>query len=488
MDSGESLCCQYLALEAFPQCEYVCSAFHAGFGQVSFGSNWRQKADCTFSCREETTSSTTTKEEEEEEEKEEALTGQRVQRHRRRIRVFNYHGSAYHGRGKHLTRCRLKHEDGGEGCEFNDNEGGGEEGGGTFEEGGPQEEQEEEENEEEEEEEEEEETEPPLDEEWADLPASVRGLKKKLRRLQLLHQNKLKKRAVVARRGRRPMPALSTTAEGEDDSDGIKRCYAEALTAVDPNNLCFSYDVVHECDLFHGGSVPDPKRWGGEGNKAIGGYPGSLRSFLRRFYKEDSVLGLGTTRLSQEQLVKKIVENPPNSDGENDFGGFVVLTGGKETRTGDILEGQFGFCHQRTTLSPAQLGPFTRWQATELYGSDAAAAKKLKTLCGQPGTLSRTSFHAGGETLSLEYFRWLIRERGLEGYKIRHFIFYRHKKYLSKYLRWLLQRRYDLRKEKNSDLMRNLLKLLCNGFYGGCAFFFKNVLPDSRIIFFPLSR
>ena len=47
--SQESLTAQYVALELFPECTVVCSNFHAGPGQQTFGSSHRQRAD-VFLC------------------------------------------------------------------------------------------------------------------------------------------------------------------------------------------------------------------------------------------------------------------------------------------------------------------------------------------------------------------------------------------------------------------------------------------------------
>jgi hypothetical protein len=161
------------------------------------------------------------------------------------------------------------------------------------------------------------------------------------------------------------------------------------------------------------------------------------------------------------------MESPSPSEGGT-FSGFLLLTGGQESKK-DILEGSFGFLHQRSTLQPEDLGHFTRMQALiRARGNVEQAEKFLKRMAEEPGTLSRTFFHERGETISTEFFKFLVQHRGLTGYRIRHFIFYRSALHLSPYITDKLQLRYDLRKVPNQQLLRELLKLLLNGcVFGG---------------------
>jgi hypothetical protein len=45
MDSMESIFCQYLSIVIFPDALYIFDGFHAGPGQICFGSDYRRKAD-----------------------------------------------------------------------------------------------------------------------------------------------------------------------------------------------------------------------------------------------------------------------------------------------------------------------------------------------------------------------------------------------------------------------------------------------------------
>jgi hypothetical protein len=268
-----------------------------------------------------------------------------------------------------------------------------------------------------------------------------------------------------------------------DDEDDLKRDYAEALTAVDPRNLLVTYNVVYECDLMHGKTAPDPRRW----NKRLDHeakhhkqFP-SIRALLEARHPLDSVLGFRTKEYSQEGLMAKIMAGGYNSEGQNSFGGFCTITGGKESRTGDgVIPGSWGFCHQRTTLDLDQLGEFTRMQAEMMVEEAAAkggqsekemAKKMLAKQLATEQTVLRRSFHEKGETISLDYLRFLVKERGLTGFKITHFIAYRCKPFMSGFMEDKLQRRYDLRDsvDPKDVLQRGLLKLTGNSIFGFMA-------------------
>jgi hypothetical protein len=74
---------------------------------------------------------------------------------------------------------------------------------------------------------------------------------------------------------------------------------------------------------------------------------------------------------------------------------------------------------QRDTLEKTDLGNFTTLQTQWQWGEDKAA-ERLTTVKGNVSTVSRTSFHDRGAALSLDAFRFLILQRGLAHYRIRH--------------------------------------------------------------------
>lgn len=290
-----------------------------------------------------------------------------------------------------------------------------------------------------------------------------------------------------------------------DDQYDMKMAYAAALTNVDPDHLVVTYQIVHECDLFHAKKLPNVNQW----NKytsgaqvrarqrldvaAGGGSGGSVadkkvakadawkfyktvRDYLATEHPVDSLLGTRYTSFTQDSLVKLILSKPYNStkDSEDDLGGFLILTGGAE---GDVegeedglIRKQFGFVHQRCVLDAEKdVGPFTHFQSVLQHNGDRKAAMEtIRRLAAIPGTMSRGSLHddGRGECISLDMFRFLCQKRKFHSYRIRHYIMFKNKHYLSPFLVSLLQRRWDLRKLPDPSahaLLGNLLKLMGNG-------------------------
>jgi hypothetical protein len=268
------------------------------------------------------------------------------------------------------------------------------------------------------------------------------------------------------------------------DFDSLKRSYAAAMTAVDPSNLVVMYDAVHECDFMHRGqpllTLGDE---GGGGEGKTGTVFLGPRELLLSKHGEDALLGFGSLSGfdNQEDFVRKMLEAGVNAEPGNDFGGFVVVAGGRETLTGDgVLPKQFGFCHQRCRLTPDQLGDFTRMQAIMMHGPKEAD-KELHRLLANLGTLAKTGFHEGGELLTLDYARFLVRERGLKDFRVLHVMLYKTRHYLTQFFEMLLQLRHELLKVPNSELSRLLLKLAGNSVYGFGAIEGRN-FPRTRIV------
>ena len=132
-----------------------------------------------------------------------------------------------------------------------------------------------------------------------------------------------------------------------------------------------------------------------------------------------------------------------------------------EGRTDDgVLPRSFGFCHQRSRVLPHEVGSFTRLQAKKYSrGNARLATEELEKLGVNERTHVRTSFSPDKvEVLSLDYFRFLCLERGLCQFRVKHFVWYRMKHYLDPFVAGMLQRRYDLPKVPESQLMSTLLK------------------------------
>jgi hypothetical protein len=366
MECVESLFVQYLARECFPTASYVCSGYTCGEGQVTLGSDRRRKADCLVSVAE-TVSVPPLVEEEQVADgvwKRYAAVAKEVQV----LKFFNLHTRWWHRGGECFADCPRA----------GDNNGGGGE-------------------------------KRPLSDFW-----------------------KVKVAERVA---------------DDQQHDALKREYAQCMTEVNPTELRFEYHVVSDCQLQHGPHPPDPRLWKAPALKpslaekkcerarearaaedaaaeTFREYA-SVRDLLVHKHPESAVLGLQKRKFTQKSLVKFILESGYNSDSPlNHVGGFVVIESGRETRRDLLVEEEerdprFAFCVQRDTLEKTDLGNFTTLQTQWQWGEDKAA-ERLTTVKGNVSTVSRTSFHDRGAALSLDAFRFLILQRGLAHYRIRH--------------------------------------------------------------------
>ena len=476
LESPESLFCQYLALEVYPDAAYVMSGYHAGQGQVAFGADYRRRADCLVAVDELR-----------------HATGDGWPSHqKRRVRhlyFHNLHGMWFHRGGRHLEHCQrrrtptaaaaagstvpLPRDDGDDGDDDDEDDG----------------------------------------EEMRRARAAMRGNDG-----QDQQQDQ-----------QQPPPNNWQVRKEADDleHDALKTAYAAALTSVDPDALVLKYMVTQECDFLHLGTAPDPATWRPRnGNDSDDGEAVMTRAYLRkqerlrqkreaamppapcwRDYPDprallagkhpvDSLLGYKPRRMTQRTLVKRLLAAGFNATPGVEMGGFVVVEGGEESETGDgVLPGAFSFCHQRTGLPSERLGAFTAMQARMHWGktatpgdraaaaaADKYSADKLEAASLKPGTLSRGRFHGRGTALSADFFRFLVLSRGFRNYRIRHFIYYAHKHYLSPYVTDLVQRRHTLKMSPNpSPLLLDQLKLLFNGLYGYLSLEPKN-FPRTRIV------
>lgn len=288
------------------------------------------------------------------------------------------------------------------------------------------------------------------------------------------------------------------------DEDELKRRYAEALTAVDPTRLIVEYHVMTQCQLEHGAIAEVPEA--NVPSYLTQAKAGSVKTLLKKAFSVDSCTGTPFNKgfASQEELVRKVLLTGGYNSQGNRVGGFVAIEGGRETREGDgVLDRRmFGFCFQKSRVGPEQLGPFAATQAQlqvtrTLGGREARAAAAWKAAVreeeGLPGdrhppgqggerdavrvraqqvvadqtrqvrTHGGNEFSGSTETMSLDLARFLLQERGLEGFIVRHYIFYDHRGYLEPFVNTLLQRRHDLRHQAEAGLERNILKLVLNG-------------------------
>jgi hypothetical protein len=191
-----------------------------------------------------------------------------------------------------------------------------------------------------------------------------------------------------------------------DPENALRRELAAALTAVEPDHLVVTFQVLTECQLFCNFANFDPASEI-EGCVAPRRHPlmrqdghprpMTVRELLHVWHYKDSLLGVGNGRRSftQEQFLRRILAAGENAAGAED-GGFVTITSGREDSHFGTTPDVFGFCMQRGPIALNHLGSFTRFQAAEMWGSKGDA--KLVKLVENGQTLTRGSF-ATTETL-----------------------------------------------------------------------------------------
>jgi hypothetical protein len=195
----------------------------------------------------------------------------------------------------------------------------------------------------------------------------------------------------------------------------------------------------------------------------------NLRQLLHQRHHGAVCFGIENRSFTQEELVAKILEGPTNADGGT-FGGFLEVSGGHTTADSDGRD-PTGYCLQRCPTQLSELGDFTRTQALAMCDGDADEAEKLLAkYCLNDQTVLRRSFKSPAETISLDYFRFLVNSLGYRGFKILHFLYYSQAKHLNPWLDSLQQRRHDLRREGLDPMMQECIKLTMNSTYGECPY------------------
>jgi hypothetical protein len=234
--------------------------------------------------------------------------------------------------------------------------------------------------------------------------------------------------------------------------DSFRRAYAEAMTAVRPSQVTFSYHVSYTCDWFH--DTPLPSLDNPESDVTYRSVTELLAAErANEFYEPPP---RQQQFLKKSVLVRDIVAGTIN--------GFVTLRGGRESRTDDgPAQRNFGCCVQNYAPSTRQISDYTKSQIAEFYGLDEAGVEEFLTK-QPPRTLNSTTFHSE-ETISTAYLRWLIEHRGFVDFEITHFLWYKFDSQPRKFIDSLLQLRHQLKKDGNVAAAE-AVKLIVNSDYG----------------------
>ena len=268
------------------------------------------------------------------------------------------------------------------------------------------------------------------------------------------------------------------------EMDLFKFGLAAALTASKLIHVVYS--TRNACDYFHGSVL-------GERNKILD------------FSGEDYILPPDWMRepISQKDLVEKLL----NGEG----GGFVVLDGGVESVKDEAAK-VTGFCLQRSSVTPAELGPEAlsivasrvnikrrKKDTDEEYQKrrEKSALTELTRRGKGPYTLLRKSF-VEATAIPVQQFRWLVQKRGLKDYTVLHYIHYSERNYLSDFLLRILQKRHELNLAGHRGSLKAVVyKLVLNAFVSIAAavwrtrisivYFFSMVLRAWKVLDIPVT-
>jgi hypothetical protein len=243
--------------------------------------------------------------------------------------------------------------------------------------------------------------------------------------------------------------------------DSFRRGYAQALSAVSPDQVTFHYHVSYECQFNHGVPVDslDAPRTG------------------KTYYNVQELLAAERSEqfylpppreqkfFNKEILVRDITAGTVD--------GFVTLKGGREARQDPVAARHFGFCVQNFAPTPSQLSDYTKTQISDYYhlsinndrkddDDDDPVENYLNRQTAR--TLNSTTFHSE-ETVSTNYLRWLIKERGFCDFEVTHFLWSKFGHQSRHFIEPLLQLRHEMKKAGNMPAAE-VLKLILNGAYG----------------------
>jgi hypothetical protein len=242
--------------------------------------------------------------------------------------------------------------------------------------------------------------------------------------------------------------------EETETMDSFRRAYAEAMTAVRPSQVSFSYHVSYTCDWFHDTPLPSLDDDGGGAAPTYHNITELLAAERAdEFYEPPP---------RQQQFLKKSVLVRDIVAGK--IQGFVTIRGGRESkRKSGPAQKHFGCCVQNYAPSSRQISDYTKSQIAEYYGLDEEGVEAF--LAKQaPRTLNSTTFHAE-ETISSAYLCWLIEHRGFVDFDITHFLWYKFGSQPRTFIESLLQLRHRLKKEGNVAAAE-AVKLIVNSDYG----------------------
>ena len=209
-------------------------------------------------------------------------------------------------------------------------------------------------------------------------------------------------------------------------------------------------------------------------------YP-SARTYLESHHPQDCLFKprwLDDPVIKVDTLLDKIMNT------EECDAGFVVVQKGARELANDEISKLFGFCLQKNSPKPSELGPEAILLAKEIVGKNIYkrpdeepdtynqriarhVVQYLKNRVKTDFTLTRQSF-VTDQCLPVPYFKFLVKKRGmLPSVKILHYIHYEGRSWASNFMKSLLQDRHDLILAGfKNGLGEKIAKLTANSYYG----------------------
>lgn len=245
-----------------------------------------------------------------------------------------------------------------------------------------------------------------------------------------------------------PLATASTTYEERSDDiimDMFRNRYALHMSMVHPENVRFKYNILYECELFHGSqSFKIDNCTYNSLKKAVTSQADHIYN-----YKYNLIYNV-------EKLLREIM-----SGGKT---GFITIVGGEEQQKKDATD-YFGFCVQSYTPKLHEISQLTKQQLKHFKHLHTDEEVKTFLEKKQIGlTLNSCTFHSE-ETISTDYLKWLISNRGFWNFTVTHFLEYKFVTHSKAFLEPLLQERHSAKLRKD-HVSAECLKLICNGSYG----------------------
>ena len=261
---------------------------------------------------------------------------------------------------------------------------------------------------------------------------------------------------------------VSSTLEYNADTVNLDAFCADYCTYMTESGLIrMKYMSVNCCDMFHGNDITLPT---GKVVKFRG--LTDMHDYMLQCHGDNYIcrpVSLRSDGISEDEMLKHILHTET-------VNGFVSIIGGVETKIDDAGK-IFSFCQQRAAVKdPSLFGPgfekLVRQQVHRNWGErdktfiDAKVQEVMQEKAQTEYTLTMKHFEKQ-TCISIPYFRWLVRERGLKWYTLMHVYQYTTNTICSDFLQKLLQRRHELKFAGEGKSLKSVtFKLIANACYG----------------------